>query len=86
MSHPEISVIDLQGLNDPASLPRIASAVSEALQATGFMYVKNHGIPKATITQLRESQRAFFALPAEIKQQIKINTDNRGYLGPDCQC
>lgn len=82
MSHPEISVIDLQGLNDPASLPRIASAVSEALQATGFMYVKNHGIPKATITQLRESQRAFFALPAEIKQQIKINTDNRGYLGP----
>lgn len=81
MSISEIPVIDLQGLENPANLPAIASEISTALKATGFMYVKNHGIAPGTIEVLRQSQRDFFAQSVEEKQQIAINTDNRGYLG-----
>lgn len=81
MSHSEITVIDLQGLETPANLPAIAKEIAAALKATGFMYVKNHGIAASCIDQLRQSQRDFFALAVEKKQQIAINSDNRGYLG-----
>lgn len=81
MNNAKISIIDLQGINDPAQLPTIAAKISAALKATGFMYVENHGIPAATIKQLRQAQRDFFAQAPEIKQQVAINTDNRGYLG-----
>lgn len=81
MNNAKISIIDLQGINDPAQLPTIAAKISAALKATGFMYVENHGIPAATIKQLRQSQRDFFTQAPEIKQQVAINTDNRGYLG-----
>ena len=81
MTTSEIALVDLQGIENPNQLPEIAAHVSKALKASGFMYVKNHGIDADTIKLLRQTQRDFFALPIEKKQQIAIDANNRGYLG-----
>lgn len=85
MNHQDITIVDLEGLRplpgESSQLPRIAQDIASALQATGFMYVRNHGIPPEIIEQLRTLQRAFFRLPVDSKRRVAINDLNRGYLG-----
>ena len=50
---------------------RIAAEVDEICRHTGFLIVKNHGIPQAVIDTAWSAARAFFDLPLEQKLAVK---------------
>ena len=79
---PTLSDQDQSGPDDNPGLQDIAAKISLAMQNSGFMYIRNHGINDSTIARLKEHQLAFFALPDSEKSKIAINQHNRGYLGP----
>lgn len=79
-----LPIIDFGKIQEPDSqqsqLDALASDIRRATEASGFFYLVNHGIPQTTIQNIRDAQRAFFALPADAKNTVAINQDNRGYL------
>ncbi|WP_020631220.1 isopenicillin N synthase family dioxygenase [Amycolatopsis alba] len=60
---------------------KLAHAVDEALKRVGFLQVIGHGIPRATIDDMREATAAFFALPVEEKLRCAPadRASDRGY-------
>jgi isopenicillin N synthase-like dioxygenase len=58
----------------------IARAARAHLETIGFAYIAGHGVPRASVEELREMSRAFFALPVEQKLALKIDQNFRGYL------
>lgn len=60
---------------------KVAEEVHKACRDTGFFYIVNHGAPDAMIDDLWEASRAFFALPAEVKDTLHIDRSphRRGY-------
>lgn len=60
----------------------IAADVDEICQHTGFLIVKNHGIPQEVIDTAWSSVRAFFELPLEQKLAVKSPDPGcpRGYF------
>ncbi|GAB9476837.1 2og-fe alamin adenosyltransferase, partial [Globisporangium polare] len=69
-------------LRDPAGpfLDTIA-ALRAAASEWGFFYITNHGITSQQLEALQHSVRAFFALPADVKNRIRRRQDNaRGYF------
>ncbi|MBX2835241.1 MAG: isopenicillin N synthase family oxygenase [Gammaproteobacteria bacterium] len=70
-----IAVIDIEELTSASE------AMRAAFNSSGFFYISNHGIDAELIAELRQQQRTFFSQPDAVKQRIKINTLNRGYLG-----
>ena len=76
-----ISQLDL---SQPAAID-VTSAAAELVKATsdcGFVYGNIGDHNATTIENIRATQRSFFALPAEEKQKIAIDSNNRGYLAP----
>jgi len=82
-----LPIVDLAGLGhaatgeDLAGLRSLGAAFDEACRAFGFCYIVNHGVEQALIDRAFAMSAAFHALPLEEKQQIKINTAHRGYMG-----
>lgn len=70
-----VAVIDITDV-DAASV-----AMRKAFSNSGFFYVTNHGIDENLIDNLRRVQREFFACSLEVKQEVAIDENNRGYLG-----
>ncbi|WP_155055405.1 isopenicillin N synthase family dioxygenase [Streptomyces blattellae] len=70
---------------DPRVRARIARTVDEALQTAGFLLVTGHGVDPALPSRIREAARAFFALPAEVKQPYAAKVGGRGWLGPGAE-
>jgi isopenicillin N synthase-like dioxygenase len=84
----DLATFDLTPFATGAVLPSpaavdTASAIDEALQATGFLLVTGHGVPDDLRSAYFDAMRAFFALPLDAKQAIAIaNSDvHRGYVG-----
>jgi isopenicillin N synthase-like dioxygenase len=80
-----IPVIDLAPLDgDPgAALNDVVAALQHACRNVGFFYVRNHGVPKATVEQAYQQARAFFALPDDIKMRVHCSRSPvivRGYV------
>ena len=81
----EIPVIDIAGFDDsPARRSAIAAQVDRAAREVGFMQIRGHGIPQATIDGLCAAIDDFFALPDAHKLRWRPpSVDvNRGYSGP----
>ena len=57
------------------------------LSFDGFLAIGNHGIPHPVIETACNKARAFFSLPAEIKQHARAPYDGYpyGYLGPELE-
>ena len=76
----EIPIIDLSllvsGNRDNAAVEKIGKACREV----GFLYVKNHGIPKKLINDILAAGREFFERPLAQKEQVLLDTRIRGYL------
>jgi isopenicillin N synthase-like dioxygenase len=74
-----IAVIDLarQG-GDPGGL---AAALRDAFESRGFVGVRGHGIPDATIAAAFEASRAIFALDEATKRKYEVpgGAGQRGY-------
>ena len=76
----EIPIIDLSllvsGNRDNAAVEEIGKACREV----GFLYVKNHGIPKKLINDILAAGREFFERPLAQKEKVLLDTRIRGYL------
>jgi isopenicillin N synthase-like dioxygenase len=69
-----IPVIDLDGalaVGGPGS-PRAARALREAAMASGFFYVRRHGVPADLVAGQFAATERFFALPPEQKEAISL--------------
>lgn len=77
-----IPVVDLSEFSgSPGQKAAFVSALGKAYEEVGFVAVKNHGIPAATIEGLYTNTKAFFSLPADIKRRYEIAglAGQRGY-------
>lgn len=55
--------------------------LSHALRNIGFLYIKNHGIPKELQGALEQKSRAFFSKPSEEKQSIRMENAGLHWKG-----
>jgi isopenicillin N synthase-like dioxygenase len=77
-----VPVIDIGPLRDrsEAGLIRVASEVGAAARDIGFFAVANHGVPASIVDAMYAAARAFFALPADVKDELAIERSPQ-YLG-----
>lgn len=84
----EIPLIDFSTFLSPTSSPSLklstAQAVLSGFQRAGFIYLKNHGIPKSEITSTFASSAQFFKRSRAEKDALAWTTPeaNRGYSQP----
>jgi isopenicillin N synthase-like dioxygenase len=77
-----IPVVDLAEFSgDPQKKASFVNALGKAYEDTGFVAVKNHGIPEETINALYTHTREFFSLPTGEKKKYEIPglAGQRGY-------
>jgi isopenicillin N synthase-like dioxygenase len=75
----EIPVIDVSGIyGDLEARKALAQTVSEAAENTGFLYIKNHGIPEEVINAALGHAKAFFHQPESEKE--KVSRDKSCYF------
>lgn len=59
----EVPIIDLGGINGDLSARRaLAKTILHAAETTGFFYIKNHGVPEATIRDAHERTKELGSL------------------------
>ncbi len=77
---PRIPTVDLRPWlsGDADTRAAIARTVDEALQTAGFLLVTGHGVDPALRTGIRDAARAFFALPAEVKERYTAKVGGAG--------
>lgn len=78
-----IPILDLSEASEPRTHQALLDQLHDALFNVGFLYIKNHAIPQATIDDLINILPSLFALPAEDKLQVsKLNSPHfLGYNG-----
>lgn len=79
----EIPQLDAGSLLSGDDDPALISALHEACTGAGFFYVRNHGVDPECIADLLRAAERFFARPADIKLQTKLNARMQGYLPLD---
>ncbi|MER8684614.1 MULTISPECIES: 2-oxoglutarate and iron-dependent oxygenase domain-containing protein [unclassified Mesorhizobium] len=82
-SFDKLPVVDIAPLLDGSNKQRVAKEIRWALSNTGFMYVKNHGIPQAVVDSVLDVSRRFFDLPMPQKHALHISNSDvalRGYV------
>jgi isopenicillin N synthase-like dioxygenase len=77
----DLPILDMAPVRawDDAGARRFADEVREACTGLGFFYVRNHGVPQATIDTAVATAQAFFDLPVETKRRVKVNQRHRGF-------
>ncbi|KAI8904839.1 hypothetical protein EDD86DRAFT_212912 [Gorgonomyces haynaldii] len=82
----QIPIIDfakyLRG--NPIERLQVSKSVVEAFRDVGFIYLKNHSIPQATVDSVFQHSKTFFQLDQAKKDQLAWETpeSNRGYVSP----
>ena len=79
----EVPVLDIRPLFEGTPDPTLIDAIDKACADVGFFYVKNHGVPRATIQALQDTAARFFSLPLSEKMDIEIDQRIRGYYPPN---
>ena len=75
-----IPVIDISPLGTPEGTQAVAAEMLRAAEGTGFFYVRNHGIPQATIDAVFGAAAAFFGAPVAEKDRFAVNPWHRGFI------
>lgn len=84
-SFDKIPVVDIAPLLDGSNKKAVAREIRWALSNTGFMYVKNHGIPRDFVDSVFLEARRFFDLPMPQKMALHVSKSDvalRGYIEP----
>lgn len=80
-----IPLIDFSAFTSgpPETQLKTAQAILHGFQNAGFIYLRNHPIPKSTIQKTFAESAKFFARPLEQKEELSWTTPeaNRGYSG-----
>ncbi|CEL03324.1 hypothetical protein ASPCAL04480 [Aspergillus calidoustus] len=66
----------------PADKHAVAISIVGAFKTSGFLYLKDHGIPPSIVARVFKSSAAFFARPQDQKDTLGWTTPqaNRGYV------
>ncbi|KAJ0425466.1 hypothetical protein BJY00DRAFT_298535 [Aspergillus carlsbadensis] len=66
----------------PADKHAVAISIVDAFKTSGFLYLKDHGIPPSIVARVFKSSTAFFARPQDQKDTLGWTTPqaNRGYV------
>ncbi|HYZ57048.1 MAG TPA: 2-oxoglutarate and iron-dependent oxygenase domain-containing protein [Streptosporangiaceae bacterium] len=82
MTTPDIPLLDIALWREgtPAQRTRLAARLDAALRQSGFLMIENHGVAAGLREQIRESARAFFALPPEQKARYATPVGGRGWI------
>ena len=75
-----VPVIDMAPLLENGDVADLVAEIRMACEQVGFFYVKNHGIPAATITAVIDASQRFFEQPPETRMKTVKNEFHRGYL------
>src|SRR5262245_26395368 len=74
-----IPVIDISRLEDD---PSVGATLEEACRNWGSFQVVGHGVPTEMLDAVLKVMRAFFALPADVKQTVERTMSNPwGFFG-----
>ena len=81
----EVPQIDIGPLfqDDEPARRRVGDAVRSACIDIGFFYIRNHGVPQATVDETFRQMALFYALPEDAKREIHASKSRyfRGYSG-----
>lgn len=79
----EIPILDLSLAEDPSKKPQLLKELKHILLNVGFLYVKNHSVPKDVVNKLVNAIPSLFALPDEEKNSIALEKSPHflGYSG-----
>ncbi|KAL1966832.1 hypothetical protein VTN77DRAFT_3797 [Rasamsonia byssochlamydoides] len=79
-----IPIIDFEPFlnRSPSDKHSVAVAITNAFKTSGFLYLKNHGIPPSVVSEVFASSARFFARPQAQKDSLAWTTPqaNRGYV------
>ena len=75
-----VPVIDMAPLLQNGDVVDLVREIRMACEQVGFFYVKNHGIPAATIMAMIDASRRFFEQPLETRMKTVKDQFHRGYL------
>lgn len=78
----EIPILDVAGLHDGGldGVMAVAGELRGYLENVGFLYIRGHAVPRASVEAVRDAGRRFHALPLEEKLKIKMDRNFRGYI------
>lgn len=80
----EIPVIDFAAFREGSGSAKreTALAILAGFQRAGFIYLRNHGISKATVSQAFDDSAKFFKRPLAQKEELAWTSpeSNRGYV------
>jgi isopenicillin N synthase-like dioxygenase len=84
MSMPDVPLLDIALWRTGTAGQRdaLAARMDQALRQSGFLMIENHGVGASLRDAIRESARAFFGLPAELKAPYATPVSGRGWIPP----
>ena len=65
---------------DAAAIESVAGQWREVWENLGFLCIVNHGIPQAKIDGMTAAAKRFHDLPLDIKMQVAVTHDQKGYV------
>ena len=77
----KVPIIDITSLRNGSDPKKIAKELYQASTGLGFIYIKGHGIPENKINSLRNDGLKFFRSKQELKKEISVSAQHRGWLG-----
>jgi isopenicillin N synthase-like dioxygenase len=82
LMQPTIPILDTGPYfsGQPHALKELAGQLCAALENIGFFVLINHGIEAQLIEQTFAAAKRFHALPMDVKQSLKMNHHNNGYM------
>lgn len=75
-----IPVIDVGPALDGSDVEGVAAQIHRAATQSGFFYISGHGIPTEVMDGAFDVSRDFFEQPVSVKETVKVNTDQRGWM------
>lgn len=83
LSFDEVPVVDIGPLVDGTDPEKVAREIGHVCETVGFLYVRNHGIPRSLIDDAYSLAKQFFDRPFEEKNRLNIVNSGptlRGYI------
>ena len=81
MANPQIPIINISGLNNPATAKTVAAQIAEVCRLHGFFYIAGHGVSIDLQNRIGQLSHQFFALPLDEKKQIAMHKAGRAWRG-----